>query len=75
MQEQDLMLETQLQQRMTQCLEAMREQVLMQVVLQARMVLLRIRGQLAEVQEGDTQVQALEVALHPQGDPVGVPRQ
>ena len=66
---------TQLQQRMTQCLEAMREQVLMQVALQARMVLLRIRGQLAEVQEVDTQVQALEVALHPRGEPVVVPRQ
>ena len=69
------MQETQLQQRMTQCLEAMQEQVLMLVALRARMVLLRIRGQLAEVQEVDTQVQALELALRPRGEPVAVPRQ
>ena len=69
------MQETQLQQRMTQCLEAMQEQVLMLVALRARMVLLRIRGQLAEVQEVDTQVQALELELRPRGEPVAVPRQ
>lgn len=69
------MQETQRQQRMTQCLEAMQEQVLMLVALRARMVLLRIRGQLAEVREVDTQVQALELALHPRGEPVAVPRQ
>ena len=45
----------------------------MLVALRARMVLLRI--QLAEVQEVDTQVQALELALHPRGEPVAAPRQ